>query len=150
MNIESIYKVFKQANKSVSIFSIVTETGIELFNGENKKNHNISVLVSAIVSATNSLQDNLGHNRINRFSISNSSQGYLIENVEVNQRKCIAFLAYQNEINPAKLTWEFRKFTDSINGLDVLAIKQISKKDKYLFDHITDDEIDRLFFSVEV
>jgi hypothetical protein len=150
MSIQKQYENFKNNNKSIASFSIITETGIEIFNGESINNQNVTVLVAAIASATNSLQENLGHQQINRFSICNSSQGYLIEYLKVNNLKCLAFLAYQDERNPGKLSWDFRKFVESINGIQVALKEKRTMRENYLFDNISDDEIDRLFFGAEV
>jgi hypothetical protein len=150
MSIQKKYENFKSSNKSIANFSIITDTGIELFNGESINNQNVTVLVAAIASATNSLQENLGHQQVNRFSICNSSQGYLIEYLKINNLKCLAFLAYHDERNPGKLSWDFRRFVESINGSEVAFKEKRTIRDNYLFDHISDDEIDRLFFGAEV
>lgn len=151
MNIQNEFNVFKSKNTSVFYFSIISETGMELFHSNETKNNNVSVLVAAIASATQSLQEHLViDNTLERFAITNASQGYYIERVKINNRPCLAFLAYKNEINPARLSWEFRKFVTTLIYDQLSNTASTNERENYLFKNISDEEIERLFFGAEV
>jgi hypothetical protein len=151
MNIQNEFSLFKNKNSSVFYFSIITESGMELFHSNETKNNNVSVLVAAIASATQSLQEHLViDNTLDRFAITNSSQGYYIEKATIDSQNCLVFLAYKDEINPARLSWEFRKFVAALASLKVLENKASFERESYLFKNISDEEIERLFYGAEV
>ena len=81
-----------------------------------------------------------------RFSFDTSSSGFYILKLSSNSDLVISYI-YTNEDNPGKAKSQFRSLKDELD--DYITNNQtVDAREQFLFDEISDDEVDQLFMGV--
>ncbi len=153
MNITKILNKYFQDNKLTveSSVSIVREDGIVLYSNLQKKfrAESIGALAAGVWQAASALNSTLDISKSDvldfRLGFDKSDEGVYLLAFKINFKNYIICSLYDGVINPAKLKMEIRNLKASIvKYLETAPIKEDSAKD-YLFQNITDAEMDRLF-----
>ena len=81
-----------------------------------------------------------------RFSFDTSSSGFYILKIDTDDELVISYI-YNGHDNPGKVKSQFRRLKMALEDY-ILENKVEEQKDNFLFDSISDDEMDQLFGSV--
>ena len=81
-----------------------------------------------------------------RFSFDTTSSGFYILKLNTSDDLIISYI-YNDQENPGKAKSLFRGLKDSLESY-LLENKEATSNDTFLFDEISDDEVDELFMGV--
>lgn len=145
-------------HKLDDVFRFVTivtlrQDGVVVYSNETAEEMmTIGALMTGAWQASKALLDTLPNNNeeenVLRFSFDSSSSGVYILPLDIGSQKLFLGMIFDNEINPALLKNKMRKLATElsqyfISNSDKYAIK--TQSDEFLFQEISDDEIDNLF-----
>ncbi|MCT4642501.1 MAG: hypothetical protein N4A33_09430 [Bacteriovoracaceae bacterium] len=139
----------KSDKKINSKISVIREDGIILYSNA-KKDHNTGALIAGLWQASTAIKSSLNESSDvldYRLSFDKTDEGLYILPVKMNNQNLILSSEYKELLNPAKHKLELRLIKSNlekyITNLDYNPKDE--QRQGYLFDNITDDEMDRLF-----
>lgn len=135
-------------------FSILREDGINLYRSDDQQSQSIDALMAGVWQAAQTVsQEDVEANPNFRLSFENSSQGFFIYPLKVDEFRLFLGVVYKKVLNPGKLKNEFRLFKEyleqnykleKIESMETASVK-VEQQGQKLFSNISDDEIDNLF-----
>lgn len=144
-------------------FFLIRQDGVVLYHNNNLGNSlsksSIGALLGGVWQASKALSDFIpekSNDEIFRLSFDTSSQGIYILPIKVYEEELFLGLIYYNEVNPGLIKNKIRDMASSFteymhfelkNNLNKSNKEKVSKesKDDFLFQDITDAEMDKLF-----
>lgn len=160
--VESFFKSCEVDNKlNRYSFFLIRQDGVVLYHNNNLGNHlsksSIGALLGGVWQASKALSDFIPSKKedeIFRLSFDTSSQGIYILPIKVYDEELFLGLIYFDEVNPGLIKSKIRDMATSFteymhfelkNYVNKQPTKTAKNKNDYLFDDITDDEMDKLF-----
>lgn len=153
MNITKILnKYFKdnKLNTDCSI-SVIREDGIVLYSNLQQKfrSESIGALAAGVWQAAGALNSTIEITDSDvldfRLSFDKSDEGVYLLGFKINFKNYLICSLYSGVVNPAKLKMQMRNLKDSlVDYLETTPVQENLGKD-YLFNNITDAEMDRIF-----
>jgi hypothetical protein len=144
---------FKSNFKEASIF-LFKEDGSLLFKSKNNsyipQDSSLGALLTGAwqaVNAVSKIMDNKNDDYY-RFSFDTSSQGVYLLDLHVGRLELYIGLLFKDEINPAPLRFNLNNFKTWLEENLKLEIQE--KNEDFLFDDITDQEVENLFKSAGI
>lgn len=153
MNITEILSKYFIINKVAqnSSLSVIREDGIVVYSNLQKKfrSESIGALAAGVwqaASALNSTIDSSDSDVLDfRLSFDKSNEGLYLLGFRINFKNYLICSLYSDVVNPAKLKMQIRNLKNSlVDYLESTPVQTNSTQD-YLFNNITDAEMDRLF-----
>ena len=149
--IEEYFKKYGD-NLRTCKYAVVRKDGIVLHsNTDSNEAATIGALASGVWQASESLTQLFEKdNGVYRMSFDTSSRGVYILPVKTKEDEFYFSCIYRKVTNPAKLKRLLQMHrANLLSFLDENEVMKSEVKTKYLFDDITDDEIDHLFSFAE-
>lgn len=132
---------------------IYRDDGINIFTKDEKNKSTIGALVAGVWQASSELSKNvkIESDKEFQFNFYNSNSGVYLISICANSNQYIIGTSYENEINPGKLKLELRRFAKNIEAF-ITKFKNVETKvrTEYLFNEISDHEIDAMFSTVGI
>lgn len=129
--------------------------GVPLYSnnglGEDVSEASVGALLGGVWQAARTLAsfipDSEGNQDIFRLSFDTSSRGIYIVPTPINGEEFYLGMIYFSEVNPGQVKSRLRdlsfKFVEYIESISIHLAPEV--KDEFLFDDISDDEMDNLF-----
>jgi hypothetical protein len=142
----------KKAGINARLF-VTREDGIMIYDSvQDQTSTSVSALVSGVWQASEALMD-LAHPNQNvmefRLGFDTSSQGIYLFPFKLMGKRYFLGAIYQNCVNPGQLKRQVAMIKEEMDRLfqeiPVKANNKVNRREGYLFQEITDEEIDRLF-----
>jgi predicted regulator of Ras-like GTPase activity (Roadblock/LC7/MglB family) len=132
---------------------IYRDDGINIFTKDEKNKSTIGALVAGVWQASSELSKNvkIESDKEFQFNFYNSNSGVYLISICANSNQYIIGTSYENETNPGKLKLELRRFAKNIETF-ITKFKNVETKvrTEYLFNEISDHEIDAMFSTVGI
>jgi hypothetical protein len=132
---------------------IYRDDGINIFTKDDKNKSTIGALVAGVWQASSELSKNvkIESDKEFQFNFYNSNSGVYLISICANSNQYIIGSSYENEINPGKLKLELRRFAKNIEAF-ITKFKNVETRvrTEYLFNEISDHEIDAMFSTVGI
>lgn len=160
--VESFFKsceVDKKLNRYS--FFLIRQDGVVLYHnndlGNSLSKSSIGALLGGVWQASRALSEFIPENKndeIFRLSFDTSSKGIYILPIKVYEEELFLGLIYFDEVNPGLVKNKIRDMANSLSEylhyeleaqLSKKPAKSSSRKVDFLFENITDDEMDKLF-----
>lgn len=156
--VESFFKSCEVDNKlNRYSFFLIRQDGVVLYNNNNLGNNlsksSIGALLGGVWQASKALSEFIpkkANDDIFRLSFDTSSQGIYILPIKIYEEELFLGLIYFDEVNPGLIKNKIRDMAQSFSEYMHIELKNSSKnfkkeKNEFLFQNITDDEMDKLF-----
>jgi len=148
-----ISKYFKERGSGIDCsVSIVREDGIVLYTNLQKKyrSQSIGALAAGVWQAATALNSTIDMTTSDvldfRLSFDQSDEGVYLLGFNFNSNNYLVCALYSETVNPAKLKMNIRNIkTSLVSFLSTYNQKETHTNSDYLFNNITDEEMDRLF-----
>jgi hypothetical protein len=164
-NFEVVERLFEKGIEKLEIprinLYLCRADGVIVFKkvsfGEESQHQSIGALIGGVWQAASSISNFLpgqDGNNIFRLSFDTSSSGIYILPVWFAQKEHYIGAIFQNENNPGFLKKKLRGFISYIEENSIGSSETIpddqrkEKKSEFLFNNITDEEVDQLFSSI--
>lgn len=155
MNLATQIKDFFNESEFSSLadkIAVVRDDGTVLFSNSQDvmMASNIGALSSGVWQAAHQLISYIGDSPSGDFRLSfdSSCSGIYLTPIKLNKTSGFLCCLYKDEVNPGKLKRKVRQVVDLLNAYVEIEKKNLveyGNNDKYLFDNITDEEMDSLF-----
>lgn len=152
MNLNSHLKNFffeNEYDRLADDISIIRKDGIPVFSNRGKASVTIGALISGLWQASQSLTSQVSDKDSFsdfRLAFDSSDQGVYILPVTIFGETYFLSAIYKNEINPGKLKNQMRLIKSNIEiYMSSFKRTKTENREGYLFEDITDEEIDQLF-----
>jgi hypothetical protein len=154
MNLNAIVKQFFVENdfdKLAQNISVVRNDGVVIFsNSENfNESYTVGALVGGLWQAADALNSMVSKDQSvleYRLSFDTSEQGIYVLPFSLQEKVYFICAIYNEVSNPALLKRNLRNLKDTLYFyLKEISFEQGKTRNGFLFEHITDEEIDRLF-----
>ena len=152
MNLNSHLKDFffeNEYDRLAEDISIIRKDGIPVFSNRGKASVTIGALISGLWQASESLSTQVTDEETFgdfRLAFDSSDKGVYVLPISIFGETYYLSAIYKNEINPGKLKNQLRLIKSNIE-IYMSSFKRTKNenRDGYLFEDITDEEIDRMF-----
>ena len=152
MNLNSHLKDFffeNEYDRLAEDISIIRKDGIPVFSNRGKASVTIGALISGLWQASESLSTQVtDHHSFKEFRLAfdSTDQGVYVLPLEIFNETYFLSAIYKKERNPGKLKNQMRLIKSNIE-IYMSSFKRTKNNNRegYLFEDITDEEIDRMF-----
>ncbi len=144
-------KRIKEQIIGLKVFVTFTE-GILLYQSEEGDFQHIGALMAGLWQAAMAINPENKNVELPRLSFDTGDSGFYLLSLDFGKNDQIISIQYQNQINPGKVKMRFRLLRDSLENYLKKNINQqdqqeyiVSKSENFLFNDISDSEMDSLF-----
>jgi len=133
-------------------FLLLREDGHIIYKKSHdaKISHEVGALVTGLSQAASALCKFLDKDESDlfRFSSESGEKGFYIIPVCLNKNQYYLTVIFKFELNPSLMKMEARNLARNLEQLEI-NVEQRKGSSKFLFDNLKDEEVDRLFASLE-
>ncbi|MAZ48844.1 MAG: hypothetical protein CME65_09780 [Halobacteriovoraceae bacterium] len=152
MNLNSHLKDFffeNEYDRLAEDISIIRKDGIPVFSNRGKASVTIGALISGLWQASESLSTQVTNKESfneYRLAFDSSDQGVYVLPLVIFGETYFLSAIYNKELNPGKLKNQMRLIKSNIEiYMSSFKRTKAENREGYLFEDITDEEIDRMF-----
>ena len=152
MNLNSHLKDFffeNEYDRLAEDISIIRKDGIPVFSNRGKASVTIGALISGLWQASESLSTQVANKESfdeYRLAFDSSDQGVYVLPLMIFGETYFLSAIYNKELNPGKLKNQMRLIKSNIEiYMSSFKRTKTENREGYLFEDITDEEIDRMF-----